>query len=298
MDELSTLLTVEKKDIDGVLEEFTPLDCAASKDLKIQFHYIRFQDELPRTMDFIGQLKNFIPPYCLKRGKLQNITPSRITQLYLEAIAKFVKTSKTGEPGELIVYFLLEGHLKLPKILSKMSLKTNSQMHVHGADGVHLGIEGQDVVLHFGESKLYSTYSTAITKALASVKGFVNPTKQSIYQTQKDFEINILTDEIDIPEGELRNRVLDVLDPYSAARDNLRYTYTCFIGFDIKELTGKCGFREFSAIYQEKAKSCHDLVVDKIAKDDILKSLRWQFFFIPFSSVDDFRIKFVEGLNQ
>ena len=200
MDELNTLLTVKEKDINGVLKEFNPVNCTTSKDLNIQFHYIRFQDELPRTMDFIGQLRNFIPPYCLKREKLQNITPSRITQLYLEAKAKFVKTNTTGEPGELIVYFLLEGYLKLPKILSKMSLKTNSQMHVHGADGVHLGFEGQDAVLHFGESKLHSTYSSAISTALASVKEFVSPTKRNGFQTQKDFEINILTDEIDIPE--------------------------------------------------------------------------------------------------
>lgn len=296
MDELNTLITVKEKDINGVLEEFVPTDCATNKDLKIQFHYIRFQDGVPRTIDFIGQLRNFIPPYCLKRDKLQNITPSRITQLYLEAKAKFVTTNNTGEPGELIVYFLLEGHLKLPKILSKMSLKTNSQMHVHGADGVHLGVEGQDIVLHFGESKLYSTYSAAITKALSSVKEFVSPAKQGVYQTQKDFEINIVTDEIDIPESELRNKVLDVLDPYSAARDNLRYSYTCFIGFDMKELAGKCGLEEFSEKYQEKAKNCYDIVVDKIAKDDVLRSLRWQFFFIPFSSVEDFRIKFVEGL--
>lgn len=301
MSDLDALLSVKPEHVAGILEEFTPVNCTTSTaGLNLRFYYVRFQDGLPRIDNFVGQLLNFITAYCLKREKLRNITVSRVRQLYMEAKGKFTqpKNNRTGEPGELIVYFLLEGCLKVPKIISKMSLKTNNQMHIHGADGVHLGVEGSYLILYFGESKLYSVHTAAVSDALASIKEFVSPTNPKTYQTQKDFEINVLTGEIDIPEGDLRNRVLDALDPYSAARDNLKYAYACFIGFDIDDLATKCESAKFSAIYQKKAESCYDSVVDKISTDDILKSLSWQFFFIPFSSVDEFRARFITGLKE
>lgn len=299
INELEALLSVDPKEVSGLLKEFRPKKCLVHSDVCIHFHYIRFQQNTPRLNHFINKLCDHIVSFCLKRDKLQNVKPSQYRQLYKEAKLKFAQPTggKTGEPGELILFFLLEGFVRVPKIFSKMSLKTNNQMHIHGSDGVHLGINGQNLILYFGESKLYSVHTTAISDALASVKDFVSTLSNSSIDTQDEFEINILSDHLDIPQGTLRERVMDALDPYSAERDNLKYMHTCFIGFDLNELTGQCSMTDFNAAYEKRAKSCYQKVAKTINNDPILRSLSWQFFFIPFASVKDFRNKFLNELN-
>jgi len=53
----------------------------------------------------------------------------------------------------------------------QMDLKTNSQMHVHGADGLHVGVdtEAKRLVLYWGESKIYANATDAIRKCLSSL---------------------------------------------------------------------------------------------------------------------------------
>jgi len=218
----------------------------------------------------------------------------------LEAKEKFVqpKNGKTGEPGELIIFFLLEGYLRAPKIFSKMSLKTHPQMHVHGADGVHLSIDDPYVILYFGESKVYKSHTSAISDALRSVKEFVSPSSSVTGNTQADFEIRVLSNNLDIPPGSLRKFVLKVLDPYSEERSYLRSVHACFIGFDLDELAERCSETEFKAAYEKKAKSCYEHVVKKIAQDPVLQPLNWHFFFIPFESVDEFRNRFLQELKK
>src|ERR1700744_46100 len=75
-----------------------------------------------------------------------------------------------GELGELLLYCLLECHLNAPKILSKLEIKTSSQMYVNGADGVHLlKVTEKDYQLVFGESKLHADLGRGITKAFESI---------------------------------------------------------------------------------------------------------------------------------
>ena len=46
-------------------------------------------------------------------------------------------SSRSGEAGEIVLYILNEWVLKAPQIVSKMYLKTNANMPVHGTDGIH-----------------------------------------------------------------------------------------------------------------------------------------------------------------
>ena len=298
MNELNKLLSVNKGEVDGILQLFEPKDCFNQDNVNFTFHYVRFQNNEPRTKDFINKLLDHIVSYCLNRDKYQNISPQDVRKLWYEAKQKFAspKDGKTGEPGELVTFFLLEGILNAPKIFSKMSLKTNRQMHIHGSDGVHLRVNGDDIVLFFGESKLYQVHTTAISDALSSVKDFVSSNNSSS-NNQQDFEIQVLSDHLDLPEGETRELILKVLDPYSKERSNLQYVYTCFIGFDINELKANCKPENFELVYNSKAKSCYENVLKKIEADAVLKKLSWQFFFIPFGSVVDFRNEFLSRLE-
>ena len=117
------------------------------------FHYITFADGVPTVQEFVEYLYDCLIPYCLPKSKvrdaLQGIDPAldyhRIVRLGDDAKSLFIKAKNQlesgGEPGELILYALLEWVLKAPRLVSKMYLKTNNNMPVHGTDGIHLGYD-------------------------------------------------------------------------------------------------------------------------------------------------------------
>jgi hypothetical protein len=300
MNDLFELLQVKPNDVFGILDEYSPPTDPSGNDLFFSFLFIRFQNDISRIENFIHQLRRQIVPFCLNKDKITNIEASDVCDLWREAKSKFANPvdNKTGEPGELIIFFLLEGYLRAPKIFTKMNLKTNSQMHVHGSDGVHLRLENQELILIFGESKVYANYKSGIDEAISSIKKFINNKNPQTGETQQEFEINIITNHLDIPDGPLRERVLNTLNPYHQERDNLRYSYSCFIGFDLEEIKTKCEQQTFQSLYGQKAENCLNEVRTQITSDPALNSLSWHFFFIPFGSVGDFRANFLQSLLQ
>lgn len=91
-----------------------------------------------------------------------------------KAKEKFIEyVNNKGELGELLLYCFLETHLKAPKILSKLELKTSTSLNVNGADGVHfLRLENGDYQLIFGESKTIVGLTDALTDAFKSIDKF------------------------------------------------------------------------------------------------------------------------------
>ena len=89
---------------------------------------------------FASDLRSILDSFVLNKKTIKKyVEEENYMELSLQARNKFrdVYVNK-GELGELILYTFLEGNLQAPKILSKMSLKTSSNMFVNGADGVHL----------------------------------------------------------------------------------------------------------------------------------------------------------------
>lgn len=101
---------------------------------------------------------------------MKNSTSRNMMKLRQEAQETFVDSVKSGELGELILFVLAEKFLKLPQVICKMNLKTSSNMHFHGADGVFLGkTENNNLALYWGESKIYEHFSTAVEDCLNSL---------------------------------------------------------------------------------------------------------------------------------
>lgn len=71
-------------------------------------------------------------------------SPAKIIELKNKANALFTDLEKTGEGGEILLYILTQEFLKLPQLLSKMSLKTSGQLHYQGADGIHVGFDDKN----------------------------------------------------------------------------------------------------------------------------------------------------------
>jgi hypothetical protein len=117
--------------------------------------------------EFIGELKNYIISYALKREEYPDpMTSQDAPRIVFKAVNRFVDDSRTGEPGELILFVLLESQRNAPQILNKMSLKTSGNIHFHGLDGIHIGIKGDEINLYYGESKIEKSIDSAIKNAI------------------------------------------------------------------------------------------------------------------------------------
>jgi hypothetical protein len=147
-----------------------------SKDerVKLHAHFLAFREGQPTVAEFVDILSYKLVSFCLHRKRIHEIQsswgalpPDKIQEsavrLHQQALDLFKrankKTNRNGEFGELITYLLIESVLKAPQFVAKMSLKTNSQMPVHGSDGIHLSYSDQTgkLSLYWGESKCYAS---------------------------------------------------------------------------------------------------------------------------------------------
>lgn len=108
-------------------------------------------------------MRNAIADYAIPRDKLKKAkerdlkfnSTEAVSALNEQARRSFTDLAKTGEGGEMLLFLLAERFLKLPQILCKMDLKTDSRMHYHGADGVYAGITTDGILkLYWAESKV------------------------------------------------------------------------------------------------------------------------------------------------
>jgi hypothetical protein len=216
-----------------------------------------------------------------------------------------VKQSRktSGEPGELILFMLLEECLKAPQLTCKMSLKTSEQMPVHGSDAIHImrGSQEGSICLIWGESKIYQQLSTALDEVCNSVSGFLDEKEG---RNARDRDIDIIKEHMDVEDPVLRRALLDYFDPYSEAGNNLEEAYACFVGFDYSSVYRQLASmapnkREefFKEEYLKRIKTACQLFGEKL-KYRGLSHLRIYYFLIPFPSVEDFRTKFFHHLGD
>lgn len=128
--------------------------------------------------DYQNLQSNLIDPlvdFALSRA-VRTEHANKPGSLSKKAREKFIDyLNNKGELGELLLYSFLESHLKAPKIMSKLELKTSTSHYVNGADGVHfLKLTNGDYQLIFGESKTEASITTAITNAFKSIYEFKN----------------------------------------------------------------------------------------------------------------------------
>ncbi|WP_051419872.1 DUF1837 domain-containing protein [Paracoccus pantotrophus] len=156
------------------------------KALTLRLHYPAFRQRKPMMSELVDTVSTYIVNFCLPRQQVADlneqygkVSPEEFTTMFevlrQEAFDLFkrahVATNRNGEAGELILYLLTEWLLEAPQIVAKMSLKTNTEMPVHGADGVHVrycAATGR-LYIYWGEAKLYGNLDQAITEAAKSI---------------------------------------------------------------------------------------------------------------------------------
>lgn len=250
-------------------------------------------------------------PFCLPRGEVRKVTKAALASGDIHPIIAladrarelFVRTrgaaTAGGEAGELILFLLLEASMKAPLLVSKMSLKTNSNMNVHGRDGIHLRYcpNLQSLVLHLGESKLHKGLAAAVEDAVASIEEYLGD------RALRRREVDIINGNMDLSgmPQDAEDHLRSVLNPYASPPSRIHRAHTCFVGFEYGGYAKVAGLdaaaveAEFQRIYAERAAKAAPLIREKSSR--LPAATRLHFFVMPFPDIDAFRKTFSQKLG-
>lgn len=255
-----------------------------------------------------------IVPFCIPKrerkeleAKFEKTNDYRyLHELLDRAKTLFVRAKQSqktsGEPGELLLFTLLEGLMHAPQIACKMYLKTNTNVHVHGADSIHatVGERSTNLRLIWGESKIKQKLSNAFDAVCASLLEFL---KVENGQSQKDREIDIIKAYLNVTDDALRTSLLEYLDPYSEHSNEREEMYACFVTYDATKLFSKLDLLPADERENELQKRYTSVIIEvcqqfgQKLRDSGLHNRRIHLFLLPVPSVAELRCAFFQRLG-
>jgi uncharacterized protein DUF1837 len=293
---LEQYLSVKPEHYAECIGELTrPVACSDGLEASLRYHYVLPDgDGQPKFQHLAEMLVAYIINYCFSAKKLQFLTPFESSKLFMQARDLFRKYEQSGQPGEVLIYFLLEAVLSATQVLQKMPISTNPGEERKGSDGVHAkwNPDRQLLDVFFSESKLYKDFGDALRDTFKSIETFhATPMRKHEYF--------------------LTTHQMQLLDP--AAQEELtafftgkpgkqiRTNHACLIGFDWEEYRcldddRRAAFLvEFEQRYLAEAERIRDKIEERLSGSGI-KHFRFHFFIVPFKSVEDFRAWFLAAL--
>lgn len=250
-----------------------------------------------REDDFAQFIANLMVQYALLKKEWDCAEPTRIREIYQKARRRFVKKNPTGEFGEIILFALLESERDAPQVLNKMSLKTSGNVHVFGLDAIHLGVRDGEIRKYYGQSKTDADHRKGIKEAVRDLERFHSDSDR------KSMELDLISNHIDIGRFSTSgDKILEIFDPYSGNKENIREVNAVFVGFDWNSITPidisnmrKNIEQQIEAILGTSEEGIADLC-HKTVRGSSLKNLT-EFFFVPFTSTDKMRERFLEAIR-
>ncbi|HOV66666.1 MAG TPA: DUF1837 domain-containing protein, partial [Bacillota bacterium] len=210
----------------------------------------------------------------------------------------FTKLPKSGEGGEVLLSLMAEGFLNIPQLFTKMVLKTNSEMHVHGSDGIHAGVnEHGNLALYWGESKLYQNVNEAIKACFASLAPFLLDPGGSDATQERDLQL--MRDGLSLNDPDLLEALKHFLDPDDPMFNKMEYRGLCLVGFDSDSYPTSPNSREAQNLklsIEESFENNKKQISERV-KSEQLQSFTIEIFCLPFPSVEKFRMAFRNELG-
>ena len=272
---------------------------------QIRMHYIKFDGNgMPMVKALANKLYEYIIDYCISsRNRSESLTTRQSAKLIKEARALFrhpkisdESPDKTGEAGEMLLYFFMEAILKAPQMVSKMELKTNHKDEIKGSDGIHARFDKDSGIVNFffGESKLYKKSSAAISDAIKSIEQF-----HDIEMYQHEF--TMVNKHFKYADDATKDAITSLIIGGEPG-PNVCVNHACLIGYDFKEFAALSGYTpaelqaDFINKFHEDGARLTKLLQSKFDSFS-KKHLKFEVFFLPFPSVVEFRNAFNEALD-
>lgn len=251
-------------------------------------------------------MRNAVADYAIPRSKLAEAkardikfnSTEAVTELVERAKRSFTDLANSGEGGEMLLFLLAERFLKLPQILCKMDLKTDSRMHFHGADGVYAGVTPDGVLkLYWGESKIYSDASSAIRDCLKSLAPILIEAEHE--EAARERDLMLLSDKADLSDHKLTEALKNYFDKSSVLSRRVKYCGVALVGFDApfypKDNAATVVDQLVSAARKE-LKGWGDSIGKRI-KLEKLDDIEIEIFCLPLPSAEGFRTAFFKAMG-
>lgn len=251
-------------------------------------------------------MRNAVADYAIPRTQLAKAkardakynSTEAVTALVDQARRSFTDLAKTGEGGEMLLFLLAERFLKLPQVLCKMALKTDTRMHYHGADGVYASVTPEGILkLFWGESKIYKDAATAIKDCLASVAPFLIEPEHEGAERERD--LILLSDKADLSDPDLTAALKRYFDKASPMSKRVKYCAVALVGFDAAFYPGDqaqaIADKLADAARTELKKWC--ATIGKHLKAEKLEQVEVELFCLPLPSAEDFRAAFLKAMG-
>jgi hypothetical protein len=251
-------------------------------------------------------MRNAAADYAIPRSQIDkakardakyNSTDS-VAALVEQARRSFTDLATTGEGGEMLLFLLAERFLKLPHILCKMDLKTDTRMHYHGADGVYAGVTPEGVLkLYWGESKLYSDAGAAIRACLSSLAPFLIELDHEGSERERD--LTLLADKANLNQPELTDALKRFFDKNSPESKRVRYCGVALVGFDAAfypvDAVAAVAY-EIAAAARIEFEAWLSTIGRRLTTEK-LEQVEIELFCLPLPSVEGFRAAFLTAMG-
>jgi hypothetical protein len=264
-----------------------------------------------RTRDLVDFIDSKIVEYAIPKKEIDNAkqyleetgSPRMYSVLRNKAKKLFTNLEKTGEGGEILLYIMTQEFLRLPQLISKMSLKTSNNVHYHGADGIHVKYDKDtdSLNLYWAEAKMHKRLSDAISECFISLKGFLLDTYG--HESTQERDIQLITSHIseNINNEELEDLLVRYFDKDDDLSNKLIYKGICFLGFDYDKYPDENDLTKTTNIIKESIelehKKWYNNLSNKIKSHINLDSKEIHIFLLPFPSVEQFRNYYLEAIK-
>lgn len=281
--------------LDGLITIEQPV-VLADTEATCRCHFIAFDgNNRPMVKELVSWLIREVVDYCIPRSRIARAKAadersggsSEVVGLANEARRLFANLKLSGEGGEMLLYLLLEVGLGLPQLLCKMALKTDEEMHFHGADGAHAKLLDDDrLALYWGESKLYASASEAVDAAMVGLAPYLKDTGGP----EAFRDLGLLRDYLDLKDPELTQLVKAFFEEGKFGRRAVEARGAALVGFSLDDYAYPLESDRITATKTaaEQFARWQKAVGASIAKNG-LERFVMEIFFLPFPDVEAFR---------
>lgn len=251
-------------------------------------------------------MRDAVADYAIPRSQLAKAkardqkynSTAAVAALVEQAKRSFTDLAKTGEGGEMLLFLLAERFLKLPQILCKMDLKTDTRMHYHGADGVYAGVTAEGLLkLYWGESKIYKNVASAIQDCLASLAPFlVEPEHEG---AERERDLILLSDKADLNDPNLTEALKRYFDKNLVMSKRVKYCGVALVGFDAPfypDDEAKAVADDIAEAARTELEKWRLRIGDRL-KSERLEQFEIEFFCLPLPSAEGFRSAFLTAMG-
>ncbi|MEK4106988.1 DUF1837 domain-containing protein [Paenibacillus sp. FSL R10-2791] len=232
-------------------------------------------------------------------------SPMTLSQKAREKFKEF-KTNK-GELGEFLLFCFLEGHLNAPKILSKLELKTSTELYVNGSDGIHfLELPSGNYQLIFGESKLYDDLTAGLRDAFISINNFLKEENQKGNEKSGiRYEKSLLSASVfkETWSKEEEEFITQLVYPTNKQLFQVDDAFGIFIGFEIKldkdqRRLPNDKFRDMIDDHVNKIVEMKIANIENYIEEHELYGYNFYVYTMPFIDIEISRTKILESLMK